>query len=470
MTAGKIKRVALIYPAMEGADYIVPDKMEYGIKRSAQLGFQYLSAALRTSGTDCTILDQSVTQFDLPTLMRILKGGRYDLVGFYSDTMLKPKVADFIRQLNRNGFGKPVIVGGPGSFDYKVYLDAGAQIVCHGEGEKTIVEVVEYFNGKRKAEDLRGVNMVIDGSELELPSQEPIENLDSLPFPDRSQYTPNTYYDYHYFGMRQPYMSMMTSRGCPNQCSFCSSSAVLGRKVRTRSAENVLEEIDQCTAEFGLRYIGFKDDIFGLKKDWTEQFAKGLIARNSPVSFAVNLFPFSFKNRAEPTLALLKKAGLDQVVVGLQSVDRSVLKNINRHPDEPEHVARIVSTCKNLGITVVVEFIFGLPGDTKETMRRALDYSLKVRPHHALFYVLSVLDGSEIMDKYGEKGPDTGFSDEELRKRCADYQKHFYTRPAVFAGNVFHILKNNPLWFFRIMRYWRYFIDAIGFKKKRIKG
>ena len=165
-------------------------------------------------------------------------------------------------------------------------------------------------------------------------------------------------------------------------------------------------------------------------------------------------------------LSILKKAGLDQVVVGLQSVDQKVLQNINRRPDEPERVAEIARACKNLGITVVVEFIFGLPGDTDDTMRRAFDYSLRVRPHHALFYVLSVLDGSEIMEKYGEDGPDTGFSDEELRKRCADYQKRFFTHPAVFLGNVFHILKNNPFWFFRILKYWRYFIDAIGFKKK----
>jgi len=267
--------------------------------------------------------------------------------------------------------------------------------------------------------------------------------------------------------MRQPYVSMVGSRGCPNRCGFCSSSSVLGRRLRTRSPENLLAEISRCVKDFDLKYIGFKDDIFGVKPGWLDEFAGGLMDMGRPVWYAINLYPLSFKNNLERALTQMAESGLDQVVVGLQSVDPLVLKNVNRRPEEPGRVIEMVKLCKKLGITSIVEFIFGLPGDTDKSMRGALEYSLKLRPNHALFYVLSVLDGSKIIKDYGKEGPDTGFSDLELRNRCSNYQKRFFTRPSVVIGNFIHVLRGNPKWFLRILKHWRYFFNAVGFKGKK---
>ena len=462
-----IKRASLVYLAMEGADYIVPEKMDYGVKRTPQLGLMYLSSVLKNLGVSCRIMDQSVLNFNLAELSDHLKQDQVDLVGFYADTYLKPRIHEWIHALKAMGVNGHFIVGGPGSFDAEGYIDAGAEFVCHGEGERTIEELIEYYSGKKKLAELRGVSYREGGKMIETRPQELIEDLDSILLPDRGQFAADTYFDYHYFGMRQPYTSMLASRGCPNRCSFCASSAILGRKVRQRSVDNVLAEIDRCRADFGLKYIGFKDDIFSMKTKWAEEFSEGLISRKAPVKYAVNLYPFSFKNKLEETLSTMKRAGLDQVVVGLQSVDPQVLKNINRHPDEPERVAEITRVCKKLGVTVVVEFIFGLPGDNDHTMKSALDYSLSHRPNYALFYVLSVLDGSQIKKEFGLKGPSTGFSNEQLRQRCADYQKKFFLKPGMIFQNLLHILLTNPMWFARMMLHWRYLLGAVGFKKKR---
>jgi len=227
----------------------------------------------------------------------------------------------------------------------------------------------------------------------------------------------------------------------------------------------VMAEIEQCVRDFGLRYIGFKDDIFGTKTEWAEQFAEAMIARGHDLRYGVLLSPFSYLGRREPTLRLMKRSGLDQVVVGIQSADPEVIRNIKRRPEQLEAAVELVSTAKRQGITTIIEFIFGLPGDSDATMRKALDYSLRLRPHHALFFVLTVLEGSEIFEQYGAEGPDTGFTLEQLRRRCSGYQRHFYTRPGVFFGNLWQILRTNPRWFLRVLRYLPYLIKAIGMKR-----
>jgi len=456
------KHIALVYLPMESGGWMVVNKREFGVKRVPPLGLQYLSAAVKKSGAECRILDQTMLGFDLPGLYAILEREAIDVVGFYTATFLKEPVLNCIRFLRERGYGGRFITGGPGAFRWRDYLTGGVDMVCHGEGDRTIVEILEYFRGHRSWDQMRGVSIRRDGEFIQAPPQPFIDNPDELPFPDRSQYPVGRFYDYHYFGMRQPYVPMMANRGCPNNCAFCTSPRILGRRVRQRSVANVLEEIRHCRREYGLRYIGFKDDNFAVTPGWAEQFAEALFRERTGLGYGVLFSPFSLPERREEAISLLRRSGLDQVIMGVQSADATVLRNINRRPEQLAAGADLIRLCKKYDITTIIEFILGLPGDTEQSMRADLDYALKLRPHHALFFELIVLEGSEIEEKFGTQGPETGYTKEELRRRCSYYQRHFFTRPDVIARNVWLILRKNPRWFLRMLRYVPYLLRAIG--------
>lgn len=168
--------------------------------------------------------------------------------------------------------------------------------------------------------------------------------------------------------------------------------------------------------------------------------------RKLKVSFSCMPHPFSFRGRRKEVLSILKEVGLDMIIPGLQSVDKKVLKNIKRHPEEPECLEELIKEAKKLGITTVVQFIFGLPGDSKEVFKRNLKYALKVKPHYALFYKLSKLPGSEIEREFKEKSP-SGLSEEYVKKWVKRCQSRFFLDPRIIFQNFFHILSKNPKWF-----------------------
>ena len=460
--------VDLVYLAPEGADYLVPEKMNYGMKLVPQLGFQYLSATLKTAGHQCRIYDQPILGFTPEKLMALLDENPDRAVGFYTDSFLKPKITAWISHLRKRGLKKTLLIGGPGSYGAAEYLKAGADFVVHGEGERTILEILDHLNGKGAKENLKGVTYKDNDFIIDTPARELIENIDSLPFPDRDEYPIRSYHDFHMFPMRVPFVSVLSSRGCPNTCTFCSSPNIWGRKVRMRSCENMLAEIDMLVEKYDAKFLGFKDDMFAIRPSWLKEFTEGMIRRDNDLHFSCNIHPFSFKNSREESVELLARSGCRLMVAGLQSVDPQVLKNINRSADEPKMLMELARIIKKNDIALVVEFIFGLPLDSRQSWDNALKWSQKAGPHYALFYSLSKLEGSVIGEKYKDKEV-TPFSEKEIRQGCANAQKKFFTTPKNILRDFWFVIRKNPRWFLYVARNIGYIIGGIGIKLKRKK-
>jgi len=174
--------------------------------------------------------------------------------------------------------------------------------------------------------------------------------------------------------------------------------------------------------------------------------------------------PFSFRNRRKETLIGLRQVGLDMLIPGLQSTDQKVLKEIKRRGAEPAEVAELITDAKGLGISTILEFILGLPGDTEEVFRQNLEFALTVRPHYAVFYALAQLPGTDIAAKYRGK-PVIDMPDEEIREWARRCQQRFYLNPRVLAQNLFHVLWKRPSWFLVAGRNMTYFADAAGLKR-----
>lgn len=457
-----IRRILFVYLDQQTSSYTVlrgrPDR---SVRRRPQLGFQYLSAVLDRIGVDSVILDQSITFFTAQDLAGKVRETSADIVGFYSASALKEEVKSCIFELKKR-ISVPIIVGGPGSFNAQEYLEVGCDLVCHGEGEKTIIDIVDYYNGKKNKQQIKGISYMDSGTFVKNEPQELIVDLDSLPFPKRDKISIDYYQDYYIFTAKKPYATMMASRGCPMNCTFCSSHCFWGGKYRVRSTENVLKEIDYLKDTFDIKYIAFLDDIFGLDEVWLESFCRGLLQRKYNIGWMTIVHPFSFRKSREKSLDLLKKAGCDMLSFGLQSADSEILKNIKRHPEESAELEKTIKMAKKKGFLTSISFIFGLPGETPETIKHSIDYCCKLRPTYAEFYNLEILEGSEMEQVYNIKENVCEISKEELDKWCKRAARKFYAHPCQIYDIFKIIITKNPSWLWIAVKNAKHFLRAVG--------
>jgi radical SAM superfamily enzyme YgiQ (UPF0313 family) len=461
---GKIKRAAFVYLTQESEVYFLGDDVGYSVQRRPQLGLQYLCAVLESTGINTSIFDQTIVPFDADWIINHLKD--FDMVGFYCSDPQEEKVKSYCKKI-RGKLSIPILVGGPSTLDNATFLEHGCDFVVHGEGEATIRQVVEYYDGIRKIEDVKGVSYRKDGSIFTSAPQDLIADLDTIPFPDRSKIDVNMYHDYFLFGMQKPYVTIMASRGCAYKCHFCTSYKLWGCRYRKRSVDNVLAEVDEVVKKYDAKYIAFQDDIFGLTNSWIEEFCTKLMKKPYKIRWMAILHPFSVKTDTEKMLKLMRRAGCDTLSFGLQAAHPVILQNINRNPEEPAALAKVLKVARKLKFITAVAYIFGLPGDTKETIQTTIDYSLRCGSTLANYFMLSVLRGSEIGEIYKNKKI-CELPASEIERLASYASKRFYSRPGTFLDVGYFIMKN-PWWIAGVGRNLPSILKRVGFGKPQKK-
>ncbi|MEW6556601.1 MAG: radical SAM protein [Elusimicrobiota bacterium] len=460
-------KVLLILLKQQHKFYWNVAESEYGLQRYQPLGLLYVSSSLENYGIATDFMDQSVDNFSIADLKNKLNAEKYGFIGFYSDSTLKSIICEYIREI-KNTLKIPIVVGGPGTLNNKAFFDAGCDIVCNGEGEVTICEIVEYLKGKKHLNEIKGISYCKNGKIINNEPRELIRDLDILPFPDRKKTQFNKYYDFHKFTMRTPFTSIITSRGCPYNCSFCTSHVFWKRKVRLRSPENIVKEINEILKKHKLKYVYFLDENFGLNIKWLFEFCNLLIKKKYDFHWCCAINPFSFEGRKQETMEIMKQAGCDHMILGLQSAVPEILKNINRDPQQPEAAAETIRIAKKLGILIQLEMIFGLPGDTEETIKQSIDYTISVNPHISGFFALTVLEGSEIEQKYGSNNV-CSLSKERVDELCSLASRKFYTRLAKIIELWGFIVTKNPKWFIRAIQCMPFILSVAGLRQRTTK-
>jgi len=437
--SGSLKAL-FIYLSTQKNEYLLKTLWPIHIKSVPKLGLQYLCAVLEGADVDADVEDQSIVPFDSSDLLEKLRNHDYLFVGFYTSYSLKDKVIEYIRSIKGSFPNFPIIIGGPGYFLYEDYLNAGADFVIHGEAERTIILLVEHFLGKRSVEDITGVSYRRDGRCVKAVPQSLIVNLDDLPFPKRDKKMINKYYDFQYFALDRPYVSMITSRGCPFCCSFCSSPNVMGQNLRLRSPANVVKEIEYCKKEFGIRSIGFKDDVFGIRHDWLEEFCLLMIKHDFGIHWVCMMYVTTLKSLE--ILERMSQAGCRAIVAGVQSSDKTVLKQIHRSDIDKDYLVTFCRKAKKENIQTKLQFIFGLPGDSDVTYDLNTRLVREAKPNFAFFYSYVKLEGSDLYHQDNSK------QEKEVKKKLFYAYLTFYTNPVVIFQNISYIIRNNPKWFF----------------------
>lgn len=275
---------------------------------------------------------------------------------------------------------KPVIAGGvyPSTLPSWV-LDSGADIVVRGEGELAMLRLAE---GDR-LEDIKGLVFSREGQIVDNGIAELIEDIDTIPFPSYSKRDVDFYFDWSPRGERQSRTaSMITSRGCPFSCSFCSIHPVYGRKWRARSPENVLEEIELLVGKYGVTHIEFEDDNFTLQPERTEDILDGIIKINK--NKVDGRLTWSAPNGirldslTESLVSKMKDSSCRAICIAVESGDPDILERMNKRLDlnKVEEVIRLFAKYR---INSNAFFIIGYPGENEERFLNSVAFAKKLK-------------------------------------------------------------------------------------------
>ncbi len=335
-----------------------------------------------------------------------------DIVGvtnLFSTQMSKAfAVTDLIKKVDKN---IKVVVGGPHATAVPQDFLASQSIdmVVVGEGELTVLDIVDYYVGKKEIQDVKGAAYMQAGM-LKVNAPEYIQDLDSLPYPayhlvDMEKYfqlaaagfgsRPN---DIFYQPMRE--VSMITSRGCPFECTFCAIHPTMGYKYRMQSPEYVVEHIELLVKQYRVNFIHFEDDNLTLSPPRFEKVLDMLWEKQTLFEWDT---PNGVRADALPRRLLekIKRSGVRELRIAIESADQSVLENVVRKRLDLDKVMESVKNCKELGIQLSAFYVVGMPGETKELIQKTMDFAYNLMKNYNVLPHVNVampLVGTEMYD------------------------------------------------------------------------
>jgi anaerobic magnesium-protoporphyrin IX monomethyl ester cyclase len=356
--------------------FLFEDEKELQIMRPyPTLGLLYISAYLRRAGFDVEIFDSTFAHRQ-QLVDRLAKGG--GVVGIYTNLMTRRPVLEIVGVAKR--YGWTVILGGPESASYpQEYLAAGADVVVNGEGESTMAELLPAL-AARGAHGLHGVCGVIfrdaDGNMVSNAERVKIADLDSIPWPDRGRIDQaryvNVWREKHGMGS----VNMITARGCPYKCNWC-SHAVFGYTHRRRSPLDSAAELEHIMEAYRPDQVWYADDVFTISHPWLFAYASELQRRNLRV-------PFETISRADrmmkdEVLQTLADMGCYRIWIGSESGSQRILDGMQRGVTV-EQVVWAARAAKRFGIQVGMFLMWGYPGEQIEDIAATVDLVKRCQP------------------------------------------------------------------------------------------
>lgn len=278
--------------------------------------------------------------------------------------------------------------------------------LIEGEAEVTLLKLLESLNAGFLAPELNGIAFWRDGKVQHIPKTDYIMDLDTIPFPARGLFNMRKYFESpnsHGFYKKTPYTQMITSRGCPNKCTFCALGAHWGSKQRMRSANNVLDEIEFLIQEYGIREIHFEDDNITSNKKRAMAIFEGMIERqfniiwHVPSGMAANTLD-------EELLTKMKESGCYSLTLAIESGNQHVVSRLMKKPVNLKRIPGLVKQIRNLNMDVRGFFILGYPDETKENMRETINFAREIELDWSYFSIFSPLPGTKSYNTCLEKG------------------------------------------------------------------
>ncbi len=381
------------------------------------LSFCHLGASLRAGGHQVAILDGSAPfgPRDFAEIARRIDAFSPDLVGLHLKTLHVQPAYALAAELRERW---PLVAGGPHPTVCRDEpLQNGFKFVVRGEGEETLVELADAVDGKRRFDEVRSLGFVDRGLVRQTADRGFLMDLDALASPTGAL----DLFDPAWYGSTKalPPAGLLSSRGCPAACTFCSNN-VTGRRFRYRSASSVAAEVAELRARYSLHGFSFFDDSFAVGHRRVQELCDAL-ASVQPVWWTCTAHPAHLD---PPTLAAMKKAGCAGIDIGMESGDPGTLLRIGKGVTV-ERVLDVLGWTVDLGMHIIVNLMFGWPDESDaelETTLEFMDRAARVMGDHGGFNARGVLvpyPGTDIYDRFHER---FGFTDWWIREAPLDYR------------------------------------------------
>ncbi len=372
------------------------------VRSSPSLGLAYIAAVSEKQGDEVRILDMEV---ESTPLRQVVKEHAPEVIGITANT-IQIKATWRVAQELKEITGAPIVLGGP----HPTFLPAESverpevDIVVRSEGEMTWVDLCAHLESDEPLEGVQGISYQQNREVVHNPDRPVVTDVDSLPFPA-----------YHLFKMDyytnlQPTLdhieggsySILTSRGCPYRCTYCSQ--ILPRRWRARSPENVVTEWSWLVKDLGAKEIGVLDDSFNIDRERVLAICDLIIGEG------LNHVPWIMINgiRAnlvdEELLGRMREAGCIRTAFGVESGNQQILDTVIDKHLTLDQVRAAFKAAKAVGMETIGFFIIGLPGETEETMEDTIRFAIELDPVVANFSMATPFPGTEMYNQVLDNG------------------------------------------------------------------
>jgi len=274
-------------------------------------------------------------------------------------------------------------------------IDRRIDAIARREYDMTLVEVAKKLDNKEDISNVAGLTLRVGNDIKSNPDRELIDDLDSIPFVSSVYKRHLKIENYFYSHCRFPVISIFTSRGCNAQCNYCVyPQQMFGRRQRRRSLENIVAEFEYIDKELPqVKEVLIDDDTFSFNPEHTIKFCELMIRKNIKLPWTVECRA----NLEYETMAMMKKAGCRLIVVGFESADNQILKNIKKGLTV-ERMRQFVLDAKKAGIMIHACFMAGNKGETRDTLMKSLKFAKEMNADTCQFFPLMVYPGTEVYE------------------------------------------------------------------------
>jgi len=368
------------------------------------LGLGYIAAVLHNAGHKVNVLDLDALRPSSENIEQTIRKANYDILGI-SGLSSQYKDIKILAHLSKKYHPQAkVILGGAGfSAIPQLFMDKiEADIGVTREGEETILEILDSLSSSGpQLSSINGIWYKENGKIIATKERARIQNLDTIPLPAWDLFDIDSY-------IKQPLaettksmksMPMITSRGCPYQCTYCFRN--FGRETHQRSIENVIKEIKTLQSRYGINYISFVDELFNITDEYIENFCDRLFIEKIKIKWdcrgRVNLVNLKL-------LEKMKKAGCVYMGFGVESANDGILKNMKKHQTLSQ-ISKAIRATKKSGIKISCSFMLGMTGETKESIKETVDFikTNNLHKNYGFFYT-TPFPGTDLYKEALKKG------------------------------------------------------------------
>lgn len=362
------------------------------------LGLMYISSYLKSQGLDVGLCDTTFADYE-SVAHRIYTDQPF-AVGIYTNLMTRKHVLAILKMAKEAG--SLVILGGPEATNYsKEYLARGTDIIVNGEGELTLNELIPHLraHGKSDLDEICGLTFLNKAGDIQTTKPRVLERkVDDFPFPDRAAIDLERYmgvWEKHH-GVRS--VSLITARGCPYRCNWCSHS-VFGYSYRHRSPENVIEELLVIRDTYQPDQVWYADDVFTMNYRWLARFADLLDSNDLH-------YPFESISRedrlTEEVVKTLKRMGCYRIWIGAESGSQRILDAMERRTNAAR-MREMITLLQDYGIRAGTFIMVGYEGETFEDLQKTVQHLKTALPDDVLSTLSYPIKGTPYYNKVADR-------------------------------------------------------------------